>query len=103
LPKRRRPAVIGTAASSTINHLALPYARAAGKGGSEIVLYPHFSEHIVPGWLDKSMAWRRAARGPHRSWLDNVLIVAPSPEFLRTLPTRQATGSERLQTLRTRP
>jgi hypothetical protein len=67
-------------------HLALPYARAAGKGGSEIVLYPHFSEHIVPGWLDKAMPWRRAARGPNRGWLDNVLIVAPSPEFLRTLP-----------------
>jgi predicted acylesterase/phospholipase RssA len=66
--------------------LALPYARAAGKGDSEIVLYPHFSEHIVPGWLDKSMPWRRAARGPNRSWLDNVLIVAPSPQFLRTLP-----------------
>jgi hypothetical protein len=49
-------------------HLALPYARVAGQGNGDIVLYPHFSEHIVPGWLD------------------NVLIVAPSPQFLRTLP-----------------
>jgi hypothetical protein len=64
-------------------NLALPYARI---GEGSIVLYPHFSEHIVPGWLDKALPWRRAARGPNRAWLDNVLIVAPSPEFLRTLP-----------------
>jgi hypothetical protein len=64
-------------------HLALPYSR-AGEGA--IVLYPHFNEHIVPGWLDKAMPWRRAARGPNRAWLDNVLIVAPSQEFKRGLP-----------------
>jgi predicted acylesterase/phospholipase RssA len=67
-------------------HLALPYARAAQEGKGGIVLYPHFSEHIVPGWLDKAFPWRRAARGPNRGWLDNVLIVAPSQAFLRTLP-----------------
>ena len=63
-------------------HLALPYARQP----AQLVLYPHFGEHIVPGWLDKAMPWRRAARGPNRGWLDNVLIVAPSAEFLSTLP-----------------
>src|SRR5471032_3071483 len=31
-------------------HLHLPYQRDPG-----LVFYPHFSEHIVPGWLDKSM------------------------------------------------
>lgn len=65
-------------------NLALPYSRVPGQGS--IVLYPHFSEHIVPGWLDKAMPWRRAARGPNREWLDNVLIVAPTRAFLRTLP-----------------
>ncbi len=64
-------------------NLALPYSRLAP---GELVLYPHFSEHIVPGWLDKAMPWRRAARGANRGWLDNVLIVAPTREFLRTLP-----------------
>ena len=64
-------------------NLALPYSRLAP---GELVLYPHFSEHIVPGWLDKAMPWRRAARGVNRGWLDNVLIVAPSAQFLRTLP-----------------
>ena len=32
------------------------------------------------------MPWRRAARGANRGWLDNVIIVAPTPAFLRTLP-----------------
>ncbi|HEU4376904.1 MAG TPA: patatin-like phospholipase family protein [Telluria sp.] len=63
-------------------NLALPYSRMEG----DLVLYPHFSEHIVPGWLDKAMPWRRAARGPRRGWLDNVVIAAPTPGFLRSLP-----------------
>jgi hypothetical protein len=66
-------------------HLALPYARLAQQEPDALVFYPHFNEHIVPGWLDKAMPWRRAARGPNRSWLDNVLIVAPTPAFLATL------------------
>lgn len=65
-------------------HLALPYGHTGAP--DEIVLYPHFSEHIVPGWLDKGLPWRRAARGPQRGWLDNVLIVSPTPAFLQTLP-----------------
>lgn len=63
-------------------NLALPYSRMEG----DLVLYPHFSEHIVPGWLDKAMPWRRAARGPRRGWLDNVIIAAPTAGFLRRLP-----------------
>jgi hypothetical protein len=58
-------------------HLHLPYHRAEG-----IVLYPHFTDHIVPGWLDKGMSWRRA-RG---EWLDNVVVVAPSREYVSALP-----------------
>jgi hypothetical protein len=64
-------------------NLALPYSRLAP---GELVLYPHFTEHIVPGWLDKAMPWRRAARGANRGWLDNVIIAAPTAAFLRTLP-----------------
>jgi len=71
-------------------HLALPYSRAlpqaADAAQGELVLYPHFTPHIVPGWLDKSFPWRRAARGPNRGWLDNVLLVAPSHAFLASLP-----------------
>jgi hypothetical protein len=62
-------------------HLALPYARS-----DDLVLYPHFHQHIVPGWLDKSLPWRHAGRGANRHWLDNVVLVAPSPGFLASLP-----------------
>jgi len=58
-------------------HLHLPYHHAKG-----LVLYPHFTDRIVPGWLDKPMPWRRA-RG---AWLDNVIVVAPSAEYLARLP-----------------
>jgi hypothetical protein len=58
-------------------HLHLPYHRAEG-----LVLYPHFTDRIVPGWLDKGLPWRRA----HGEWLDNVLLVAQSLEYLARLP-----------------
>jgi hypothetical protein len=58
-------------------HLYLPYHHTTG-----LVLYPHFTDRIVPGWLDKAMPWRRA-RG---EWLDNVVLVAPSREYLAALP-----------------
>ncbi len=58
-------------------HLAWPWNRL-----EQLVLYPHFVDHIVPGWLDKSLPWRRASGAA----LDNVILIAPSPAFLRTLP-----------------
>ena len=58
-------------------HLHLPYHRSEG-----LVLYPHFTDRIVPGWLDKQLPWRRA-RG---AWLANVVLVAPSREYLARLP-----------------
>jgi hypothetical protein len=64
-------------------HLALPYARLKD---DDMVLYPHFTPYVIPGWLDKALPWRRAHKGPNRHWLDNVLMVVPSKDFLRTLP-----------------
>jgi patatin-like phospholipase len=58
-------------------HLHLPYRHRGG-----LVLYPHFTDRIVPGWLDKAMPWRTASG----EWLDNVLLIAPSREYLATLP-----------------
>ena len=58
-------------------HLHLPYHQSKG-----LVLYPHFIDRIVPGWLDKGMPWRHA-RG---EWLDNVILVAPSRDYLAKLP-----------------
>ena len=66
-------------------HLALPYSRIAGDPTGGLVLYPHFTDHIVPGWFDKPLPWRRAGSGKLHGWLDNVLMVSPSAAFLRTL------------------
>ncbi|MBC7413451.1 MAG: patatin-like phospholipase family protein [Herminiimonas sp.] len=66
-------------------HLALPYSRVAGNLDGGLVLYPHFTDHIVPGWFDKPLPWRRAGLGRNREWLDNVLLISPSPAFLQTL------------------
>jgi hypothetical protein len=55
-----------------------------------IVLYPHFIDHVVPGWLDKHLHWRKA-RGAH---LDNLLIVSPSPSLLARLPRRKLPDRE---------
>lgn len=58
-------------------HLAVDYG--AGDG---LVLYPHFYPHLVPGWFDKSLPWRRG-RG---AGLRRTLLVAPAPDFVATLP-----------------
>lgn len=66
-------------------HLLLPYTTLTRRGEARrIVLYPHFNDYVTPGWLDKHLPWRRAARG--HPWLDDLLLVAPSPAFLARLP-----------------
>lgn len=47
-----------------------------------IVLYPHFYGHLVPGWFDKS----RQSRWVKGDVLAQQLILAPSDEFVATLP-----------------
>ncbi|MFP3999931.1 MAG: patatin-like phospholipase family protein [Desulfobacterales bacterium] len=47
-----------------------------------IVLFPHYAEKLVPGWLDKQVPWRR----PDFSCMENVLMIAPCREFVESLP-----------------
>jgi len=47
-----------------------------------IVLYPHFYNHIIPGWFDK----RRTARRARGATWDQTLMLAPSEEFVARLP-----------------
>lgn len=66
-------------------HLLYPYANLTRRGGrSRLVFYPHFNDFVTPGWLDKHLPWRRSPRA--HPWLDDVLLVTPSPAFLATLP-----------------
>jgi hypothetical protein len=60
-------------------HLHLDYAAAAADG---IVLYPHFQSRVVPGWLDKPFGARHRASPK----LDNVVVLAPHPEWIARLP-----------------
>lgn len=47
-----------------------------------LVLYPHFQKAVVPGWLDKGLKWRH--KPTH--FLDNMLLLAPDPDWIKTLP-----------------
>jgi hypothetical protein len=58
-------------------HLDLDFG--AGQG---LVLYPHYFSHVVPGWFDKSLRWRRASGVNFR----RALLIAPSDDFVASLP-----------------
>lgn len=49
---------------------------------NDIVLLFHHQEKLIPGWLDKRLKKRR----PPENYLDHVLMVHPSPEFIQRLP-----------------
>lgn len=49
---------------------------------NELLLFPHFSERVVPGWLDKHYGWRR----PGTRSMADVVLIAPSPAFIAGLP-----------------
>ncbi|MCC4309985.1 patatin-like phospholipase family protein [Alcanivorax marinus] len=57
-------------------HLDLPY-RSDG-----LVLYPHFTDRVIPGWFDKPLRWRNGDPGR----LARTLLVAPSADYLARLP-----------------
>jgi hypothetical protein len=59
-------------------HLHLNYAAM----DSGLVLYPHFQSRVVPGWLDK--AWKQRHRASPA--LSNMVVLAPDPEWVRSLP-----------------
>lgn len=61
-------------------HLDLPHADA-----DRLALFPHFYDHIVPGWFDKKLGWRR----PDPAHVDRTILVSPSAEFVAGLPNRK--------------
>ena len=58
-------------------HHDLPHS-----AGDRLTLYPHFYSHIVPGWFDKKLGWRR----PHPEHVDRTILISPSDEFVARLP-----------------
>ena len=57
-------------------HIDLPFK---SKG---IVLYPHFTDSITPGWFDKMFKSRKA--NPENQ--ARTLLLSPSQEYLQSLP-----------------
>lgn len=64
------------------NPIAAEPTNTEDRGQNGLVLYPHFQKAVVPGWLDKHLAWR------HKSshFLDTMVLLAPNPEWVKTLP-----------------
>ena len=60
-------------------HMDIPFLNNQQDG---IVLLPHYSDRIIPGWFDKQIPWRK----PTPENMENVLLVAPSPSFIAALP-----------------
>ncbi|MFZ9434248.1 MAG: phospholipase [Burkholderiaceae bacterium] len=59
-------------------HVHLPYHRL----DQGLALVPHFQPRLVPGWLDKHLRHRHGAT----SYLDNTIVLSPSPAWLAQLP-----------------
>ena len=61
-------------------HLDLPLSDT-----DRLTLFPHFFEHITPGWFDKKLPWRKPA--PEHT--DRTILICPSPEFVARLPNKK--------------
>jgi hypothetical protein len=66
-------------------HLHLDYRAACETSPKGVVLYPHFQRAVVPGWLDKSLKWRHGST----HFLDDVIVLAPRPDWVATLPNKK--------------
>jgi hypothetical protein len=73
-------------------HFAMDFEAPSG-----LILYPHFFDRIVPGWFDKPLSWRRA-RG---ALLGRTVFVAPSREFVATLPGGKVPDRDDFVTMKT--
>ena len=59
-------------------HMDIPFT----KDSNDIVLFPHYTNRVIPGWFDKKLSWRK----PDPSNMENVLLLHPSDEFIKRLP-----------------
>ena len=59
-------------------HMDVPFT----KDGDGIVLFPHYTDRIIPGWFDKRLPWRK----PDPSHVENLLLLHPTEAFIQRLP-----------------
>ncbi len=50
--------------------------------GDGLILFPHFSSSIVPGWFDKALRRRHTRPGT----FDKLVLLSPAPAFVADLP-----------------
>jgi hypothetical protein len=50
--------------------------------GEGLILYPHFSTRVVPGWFDKFLPWRAARIAE----AERLVLLCPRPDFVASLP-----------------
>lgn len=58
-------------------HFDLPLEAESG-----IILYPHFSPTLKPGWFDKNLPWRQVKAKNYQ----DVVLLTPTPQFIQMLP-----------------
>ncbi len=59
-------------------HMDIPFIQ----NTDDIVLFPHYTDRVIPGWFDKRLPWRK----PETLNMDNVLLMHPSEAFVKGLP-----------------
>ena len=50
--------------------------------GDGLILYPHFSNRVVPGWFDKFLPWRNSSLQE----FDKLVLLCPTRRFIADLP-----------------
>ena len=63
-------------------HLHLDHATLRDDAAPALVLYPHFQNTVVPGWLDEALNRRHRATPQ----LNNLVLLSPQPEWVASLP-----------------
>lgn len=61
-------------------HLDIPFLK---RYDNRIFLFPHYTDRIIPGWLDKHIPGRQH----QASHMENVLMMCPSRKFIKMLPS----------------
>lgn len=65
------------------------------KPDNGLVLYPHFSPVLKPGWFDKPLPWRKVTANHY----SHTLVVCPSQAFIDRLPYGKIPDRKDFETL----
>ncbi|MBF0377875.1 MAG: hypothetical protein HQK72_10380 [Desulfamplus sp.] len=79
-------------------HLDIPFLPETSSEtlSHKIVLFPHYTDRIVPGWLDKHIAWRK----PDPDNFRDVLLITPTKKFTDMLPGGKIPERQDFQTFK---